>query len=152
MRLGWIALGQLKRQPCLNRRVGGSLAGQITAIGRRLWSAATISAVSAWHAGGTARRKQSRQRERLGPIGPARKKKPVRRRAREPPPLPCRTRSFEHVLLHVELVCPLSASNQGMPATNRTYSVIVFITVQGLLRITNRAGKFSCNQRTVSRE
>jgi len=71
----------------------------------------------------------------------SRKKKPVRRRAKEPPPLPCRTRSFEHVLLHVELVCPLSASSKGVPATDKTYSVIVFITVQGLLRITNKAGK-----------
>src|SRR5580658_853509 len=69
-------------------------------------------------------------------------KKPVRRRAwKKPPLLPCRTRSFEHVLLHVELVCLLSASSQGVPATVRTHSVIVLITVQGLLRITNRAGK-----------
>ena len=69
------------------------------------------------------------------------RKKPVRRRAKEPPLLPCRTRSFEHVSLHVELVCLLSASSEGMPATGRTCSVIVLITVQGLLRITNRAGK-----------
>jgi len=33
------------------------------------------------------------------------------------PPLPCRTRSLEHVLLHVELVSLLSASSKGMPAT-----------------------------------
>jgi len=61
--------------------------------------------------------------------------------SKKPPPLPCRTRSFEHVSLHVELVCLLSASSEGMPATVRTHSVIVLITVQGLLRITNRAGK-----------
>lgn len=57
------------------------------------------------------------------------------------PLLPCRTRSFEHVLLHVELVCLLSASSKGVPATVRTHPVIVLITVQGLLRITNSAGK-----------
>jgi len=41
----------------------------------------------------------------------------------------------------VELVGLLLASSEGVPAAARTHSVIVLITVQGLLRITNRAGK-----------
>ncbi len=56
------------------------------------------------------------------------------------PPLPWRTRSLEHVLLHVERAGLFSASNQGMPAAVSACSVIVFTTVQGLLRITCRAG------------
>jgi hypothetical protein len=50
--------------------------------------------------------------------------------------------SFEHVLQHVELAQRLSASSQGMSATAATHSGIRLITVQGLSRITNRAGKF----------
>jgi hypothetical protein len=60
---------------------------------------------------------------------------------KEPPPLPCGTRSFEHVLLHVELARQLSTSTEGMSATAGTHSVIVLITVQGLFPITNNAGK-----------
>ena len=55
------------------------------------------------------------------------------------PPLPCATRSFEYVLLHVELAGRLSTSIQGMSATTQTRPLL--ITVQGLLPITNRAGK-----------
>jgi len=51
----------------------------------------------------------------------------------------------------VELVCQLSASSEGMPAAAKTHPVIVLFTVQGLLRITNRAGKlFMFKERVTS--
>jgi len=49
--------------------------------------------------------------------------------------------SFELVLQQVELARRLSASSEGLPATAATRSGIRLFTVQGLLRITNRAGK-----------
>jgi len=48
--------------------------------------------------------------------------------------------SLEHVLQHVELAGLFSTSSEGMSATTATHPVIVLITVQGLFRITNRAG------------
>jgi len=41
----------------------------------------------------------------------------------------------------VELLERLSTSNKGMSATIQTHSVIVLFTVQGLLPITDKAGK-----------
>jgi len=55
-------------------------------------------------------------------------KKPAENRGllKEPPPLPCVARSFEHVLQHVELAWLLSTSSKGMSATAATHPVIVF--------------------------
>jgi len=58
-----------------------------------------------------------------------------------PPPLPCETRSFEHVLLHVEFAGQHSTSSKGAPAAIELIPGSFIITVQGLLPITNRAGK-----------
>jgi hypothetical protein len=45
---------------------------------------------------------------------------------KNPPPLPCRTRSFEHVLLHVELAEPLPTSIKGASSTTQTHPGFVF--------------------------
>jgi len=50
--------------------------------------------------------------------------------------------SFELVSQQVELARRLSASSEGMSATAKTHSGIRITTVQGLRRITYRAGKF----------
>jgi len=60
--------------------------------------------------------------------------------------------SFEHVLQHVELAGLLSTSSKGMSATTATRSGFVFITVQGLLRITNRAGKLFFTKSALTSE
>jgi len=57
--------------------------------------------------------------------------------------------SFEHVLQHVELAGLLSTSSKGASAATAARPGFVFTTVQGLLRITNRAGKFFL-QRSIS--
>jgi hypothetical protein len=46
----------------------------------------------------------------------------------------------------VELALRLSTSSEGVSATAATCSGIRFTTVQGQLRITNRAGKFFCSK------